>query len=391
MKSTPAFHPIKNKCLVYLMGFILCNLLVSCATLYVPNAINAPLLAEKGDAKIAIGSGENSSFELQGAYAFTDHFAMTLNASSSSSFLVANHVYGEIGAGYFSTFSKPGFHGKKGRLEILTGFGQGSSSQIFFPRSYNRLFVQPSVGMSSKIFDISFSARIAHVHFYGENENQDPALRNNPLVGPEWLKYEPFGFSTVEPVVTLSLGYKHFKPYLQVGKVIPIGGKEYFEGASNITTHLNAGLKVNLWRKEKDTQPPVAIAPEEVPPPLPPEPDMLPTEHPATKETEDAPTNTQMVRICLRDGGTPDGDVVSVSYRGEMVVENFALQKEAGCFDLPLLPSGPKRLLIHAISEGKVRPNTLIVSISDGEMEQVFNIETKLEKPGEIVFTIGED
>ncbi len=351
--------------------FVLLN---SCTTLYIPDAINAPLLAEKGDGKIAVGFGEEGHTGLMGAYAFTDHFLMTLNSSVSG----FGGSFGDVGGGYYTTFGQPGFRGNKGRFEVLAGVGAGNSSGGNYEQ-YTRVFLQPSVGMATKNFDISFSLRWSHLNFAGVPANAN--LFSGGIVQSE----NAAQFSTVEPVVTVAGGGKHFKPFLQLRAISALGQTGNVRISGNPVIF---GFKVDLWRKKKNAQPPVAAA---VPvPPI--RPELVPEERPEemTASQTQGVSGARTLKICLRYNGTPDWDVVTVSYEGQVVAQNITLEKQDKCFDLPLFPDGEKKLTVQVVSEGKVSLATLVLTIFDGSAEQSFVVAAKPGEPIEIVFEIGK-
>lgn len=184
-------------------GFVVFLFFNSCAPAYVPNVANTPLLEKKGDAQVNLNVGL-SGFDPQIAYAVTDHFGLMLNGSfanrtSDSTNNFHSHNFIEGGAGYFGTI------GNKGRYEVYGGYGFGEiqaeyDNTLWISQSdvkYNRFFIQPAIGVSSTVFDASFSPRLVHVNLYqGTNNNAAFFL---------------------EPIISAKLGYKYVKVVAQMG------------------------------------------------------------------------------------------------------------------------------------------------------------------------------
>lgn len=192
---------------------------MSCAPVYVPNVINAPMLSEKGEMDAGINLG-TSGFDAQFSFAVADNLAIMANGSvahndsteTSDSF--HQHVFGEAGFGYFMPFKE------KGRLETFVGYGLGkskSSDEYSFINNttvraagyYHRVFVQSNVGFAGDIFESGFCLRAAYLHF-----------NRFEYAGMEYL--EPSNNLFVEPAIFLRLGWKYMKLQTQLGFSYPV-------------------------------------------------------------------------------------------------------------------------------------------------------------------------
>lgn len=393
-----------------------CLFLSACGpTLYVPNTVNAPMLAQKGDWKGSIGFVGNSpgtaALDLQGAYAVTDHAAVmgnvsTLSKSPKNDNSVSHHLL-EGGYGRYKSFGKNRCGVNLGRLEIFGGAGMGwaedQDNQGLFSRSdqrhlyqgaYQRLFVQPAVGLRSKIVDVSFATRFSYVNFSKFRHFQ----------GGNLLESESFGFTTFEPVLTISVGYKYVKYYMQMGGIHPVGEgySNFNKVTSDITsTHFNVGLAASPWKQNCPERPPVALA---KPRKEKGEMDEIgeidgtgsepgkTTTAPAPETPPAPPTLISLqkpnVAICLREGGSPDGDSISVSFNGAFVLQNVALQKKPQCFEVTMKPGEEGRLQIHALSDGQFKPNTVQVVVRDGKKERIFYVRTEAGRTEEVIFRL---
>lgn len=180
----------------------------SCAPAYVPNVINAPLLTNKGEVQISLHAG-TSGFDPQAAYAITNHLGVMANASfmNSTSDTTDNyhkHGFMELGAGYFTNF------GGRFKFETFAGYGAGKIEAYyeneqwdsFAKTDVSRYFIQPSLGITSKVVDFGISARFALV-----NMKQD-------IVSETALM--------IEPAATLKVGWDHIKAVAKVGFSAPV-------------------------------------------------------------------------------------------------------------------------------------------------------------------------
>lgn len=378
---------------------ILAAALTSCGpTLYVPNTINTPLLAKKKDFKAVIGViglAPEANVDLQGSYAFHDHFAAManlsfMNGSSGTKEQTSPdrrniHNLAESGIGAYLSFWKNKRDVAIGRAEIFGGTGLGWAEDYNHYIEYNerrlnkylgvyqRYFLQPAFGIRSRIIDLSVATRISEVHFLNYKHIRDGNV----------VDQSSFGFSTIEPVFTIALGYKHVKYYMQVGAVLPLRKLENLEKVSNYEGsdgHFNFGLVGCPWWEKPKEKPTITLkpAPEEketqpiqqLPPPV------INIEH-------------SKVTICLREGGSPDGDVVSISFNGVFVVTHIELTKEPQCFDVDVRREWENLLQVHAISDGRFKPNTLHLTVKDGRTERTYYLRTEAGKTEEVRFRLN--
>lgn len=182
---------------------IVCVLLGACAPLYVPNAVNTPLLEQKGDINAAINIGL-SGIDFQSAYAVSDNIGIVFNASymnetSDSTDNFHKHIFFEGGTGYFIPL------GNYFQFEAYAGYGFGrinsfQSSGVFssYANCYvNRMFFQPALGFRVKFFEFAVAPRTCFV-----------------VVSQEGVSVNRF---FAEPTVLLKAGSTNFKIITQLG------------------------------------------------------------------------------------------------------------------------------------------------------------------------------
>ncbi|PLX11700.1 MAG: hypothetical protein C0597_14640 [Marinilabiliales bacterium] len=212
--------------------------MTSCSPEYVPNMVNSPMLSNRGEFQASIATG-TSNFDAQTAFAITDNIGIMVNGSfgnetNDSTDDFHKHAFVEAGIGYFEKI------GSKGRYEIYGGYGTGKvegyyetslfDSQITEAK-YNRFFVQPGIGISTGIYDGSFSPRFAVVQM-------DPN-------GADFRtgKYNLF----FEPVITSKVGFKYVKFIFQFGVSVPFGDENLNYDYQPFI--MNIGLNLNLGRR----------------------------------------------------------------------------------------------------------------------------------------------
>jgi hypothetical protein len=198
---------MKTRDLFFLLFVSFILILGSCAPAYVPNVLNAPMLTNKNEVQVALHAG-TSGFDPQVAYAITNHIGVMANASfmdqtSDTTDSYHKHGFIEFGAGYYTNFAK------RFKFETFAGAGFGKieaeydngSWTSFSQADIKRYFVQPTLGITSKVIDFGISARIALVNL---------KQQTNTISG---LMFEP--------AATLKLGWDHLKAVAQVGISAP--------------------------------------------------------------------------------------------------------------------------------------------------------------------------
>ncbi len=373
-------------------------------TLYIPNSLNTPLLGEKGDFQVRGGMNLTSpspNLNLQGAYAVNDKLAVMTNLAHMNFIESADlkngnkHSLVEVGLGRYWAFSPNKCKVNVGRFEVFGGSGLGwatdndfyNNTKHYYQGSYNRWFLQPAVGYKGKVFEASFATRLAYTNFMNYLHEAN---------GQDITDNEQFSFATIEPVVNLALGYKRGKAFWQFGFVEPLNGEgsDYYAVSTDVITnlHFNIGFTFNPWKEDCPLNPAVVLSEpkrkEEVPEPAhenQPSAEVIEVE--ATSPATIIPLSQPNATICVRDGGSPDGDVVSISFNGSFLAQDLELAKRKECFDIFAQKDEENLLQIHAISDGKFLPNTVQITVKEGRSERTFYIRTEKGRTEEIRFS----
>lgn len=197
--------------------------LAGCKTVYVPNTVNVPLLLEKGELRGTINPNN-----AQAAYAVADGVGIMANGFFQSSSNDEGAASGQDGRGYLLELGAGHFRplGDGAVFETYGGIGCGSvrhdnwettagvRSNYKFSTSAVKAFVQPSFGMTRTYFDAAVATRFVALRAFGVDTFNYPQerLRQDDLLG---VDKRTWGF--VEPAVTLRVGYKWVKLFMQYG------------------------------------------------------------------------------------------------------------------------------------------------------------------------------
>jgi len=201
-----------------LMVLTIATLLSSCASLYIPNSVNTPLLTSKNEATISANTGMNG-WDFQAAYSPLNHLGIMLNASGAPILSKSNsyhgHKYIEGGLGFNTSF------GNSGVFEIYTGGGYGTSqskSNITVNGDTKtdkvegvgaRYFIQPSIGAKRNGFEHAFSLRGVYTEFHDVRYDNYTTLHTR------------FG-TYIEPAYTIRFGGRNLLFQSQVGASLPL-------------------------------------------------------------------------------------------------------------------------------------------------------------------------
>jgi hypothetical protein len=228
------------------MRYVLVLLLATaCSPLYVPNTRNVPLFKEGGEFQASV-FGTTAGGDAQLAYAVSDHVAAIgsysfgskkeTNPGDGTPFTRKNS-YGEIGLGYYKVK-------RNSRWELFAGYGAGkgtSHDQYYFyglnndvvaTGTFNKIFIQPSIGTNNRKFNIAFTPRFGMVKF-------TEFVTSVKTVKPD-EKYQPF----IEPAIT---GKFHLAGNLhgifQLGLAVPFKGDQvYF---AYMPTQFAVGIQID--------------------------------------------------------------------------------------------------------------------------------------------------
>jgi hypothetical protein len=230
--------------------------LSSCTTrLYVPNAVNAPLLAERGEVKINLTQND-----LQFAFSPANNVGIIANGFFMTRTTKNNYQHRgamfEAGVGYYTTTST------KLSFEGFVGAGYGNvykqetvqdANDNDVTASFNatamKFFIQPDFGFRSRVIDVALTPRIAFLKYgnfsqtnYSEAQLADYKLSGNNLTSGMYV--------FAEPALTLRAGYKFMKVQLQYGMSLNVTGKQIL--APDNFSSIGIVVDIARWYKGED-------------------------------------------------------------------------------------------------------------------------------------------
>ncbi|MBI1221052.1 MAG: hypothetical protein GC180_00480 [Bacteroidetes bacterium] len=148
---------------------------------------------------------------------------------------------------------------------------------------------------------------------------------------------------------------------------------QYGERITATGSNLRVSLKYNLKkfdgkkRRHKDTGP-VTVMAQPVPDPF---------TGRKLKTPETMEVSHQNIEICFLDDQTVDGDSIRVMWNDSLIVKGVGLVKTPSCFKVSL-KAGPNRLIVHALNEGKIPPNTYEIRITDGDEVKTIQMKSDM-------------
>lgn len=236
-----------------LMVFIMAFVFTSCSHYYyTPSAHNVPLFHKKNECQAAIILGGNDVVEtsnVQAAYAITNNIAVIVNTmfakggeKTSADWGRGNCIDGALG---FYTPIK-----KHGVFEIFAGYGESKQHHQYSGGTadlhFTKFFLQPSIGLSYKRFDIALTAGISNINFYKINKTLDRNHEETYTLNTISQNHNSYLF---EPSITLRGGLKYVKAQLQISLSKNLSHSNLPFLNNNISFGLNFSLSDDLYKK----------------------------------------------------------------------------------------------------------------------------------------------
>lgn len=104
------------------------------------------------------------------------------------------------------------------------------------------------------------------------------------------------------------------------------------------------------------------------------------------KEASIIQVTSDSIRICVEDDQTVDGDSIAVEFNQRLVHPVIMIEREPACFDLVLKEGAANTLIIHALNEGKIPPNTCVIHVYFGEEHREIRLKSDMQNSGAIQF-----
>ncbi len=107
----------------------------------------------------------------------------------------------------------------------------------------------------------------------------------------------------------------------------------------------------------------------------------------AIKDPVKVNVKDSVIKVCVVDDQTQDGDSIVIEYNNRIIFKDILLSREGFCFELTISQNQSNTLIVHALNEGKIPPNTCVVWIGEGENRQLVNLRSDLKTSGAIRFS----
>ena len=88
--------------------------------------------------------------------------------------------------------------------------------------------------------------------------------------------------------------------------------------------------------------------------------------------------NTDSIVLRVYDNGVVDGDIVSIIYNDQVVIDKLSLTARALEIKIPVNKSGTNSLVFHAHNLGEFPPNTAKLEIIYGKKKEELTVASDL-------------
>ncbi|WP_207533228.1 hypothetical protein [Desertivirga arenae] len=237
---------------------------------YAPSSNFTPLFTEKDELSFNLHDSlgwEHAGGEFQGAWAFGKHTAVMASIFSAtaeegtvetSNTTEGNEskdwgdgTYYEGAFGYFTALTK-GESYRKGVFEIYGGVGKGNVTNSFglyrtIENSFTKVFVQPSLGYKSKVFDLAFSGKLSFVDIGFKGSSRGYPSLESDLNDLQFVQAHPKSLMW-EPGLVAELGWLPIKVKMQLTRSINLTYSEYPQDNFIFAIGVNARFNVTKQR-----------------------------------------------------------------------------------------------------------------------------------------------
>ncbi|MBX7241264.1 MAG: hypothetical protein K1X92_05890 [Bacteroidia bacterium] len=292
---------------------------------------------------------------------------------------------------YPSSIAIPGITSSSGWIQDI----KYANLSLCFQKEFNGFYAQGKIGygFGFKQDDETLPKTGSIPYNYVDN-GYGAVVNQFPL--------KPMGAITLTPGFGYTGIYKQTVPYeLGIGVQIPFGSvfSQRFDLVQNsqpvgentvnynlnmIYVDLNIPITVYKFAGEKN-KPEPRPKPEPKPDkPKQPEKDVIVENSPRKevknfKEQESFTVKKSIISVRYWDNHTPDGDIISLYLNGELVVKNQKVESKYKELKLNLKP-GDNYLIMRAVNEGRIPPNTAAISVNDGQETQTAILRAKKRK-----------
>jgi hypothetical protein len=223
---------------------------------YLPTKQNVMVFEKKGDAVLAVSSGNYSGSGIEAGYAITNNIGLYTslntfnitnrdrNAGFGNDYIWDNEVM------YFKKYSSGLYTG----LNVGVGLGQLNQDNVYYNLGLNRQFIQPSVGITRYgFFEMAFSLRFSHLSYsltplMNLESDYDRYMFNQYFTFNGLLNSD---YYFIEPALTMGFTYNFLKLQLQLVNTYKTNHEADFYIRNNLITSLSINLNKLLFNTKK--------------------------------------------------------------------------------------------------------------------------------------------
>ena len=104
------------------------------------------------------------------------------------------------------------------------------------------------------------------------------------------------------------------------------------------------------------------------------------------KDPVEIKVNSDTILLCLHDDQTVDGDSVAIEFNQRIIQKGLLIQRQEYCFNIVMSQNGTNTLVVHALNEGKIPPNTCVMRVQCGDLDKEVRLKSDMNNSGAIRF-----
>ncbi len=222
---------------------------------YKPTGINDPLFTKGGQLHAAFAgtseddNNDHSYFtDLQLGYSPINHLGILGSYSTyayrpyDKNTAAANAYILEAAAGAYKAI---GSEKRKMVVDIYAGGGGGKLNSDI-DMQLRKLFIQPGIGMRSRIVDVMFNLRLSNIKYSGldpKGHDYDYMIDHHLIDTVSNQQIDKGTYTFYEPGVTVRTGYKFVKAQIQTAFAVPVSIVSWHYSGLRFTIGLHLNLE----------------------------------------------------------------------------------------------------------------------------------------------------
>jgi hypothetical protein len=99
---------------------------------------------------------------------------------------------------------------------------------------------------------------------------------------------------------------------------------------------------------------------------------------------------TKTFKVLVWDGDKVDGDIISLQYNGQWLLQKYTISKTKKELLLEVVEGAENQLILYAENEGQYPPNTAAITFFDGTQERNLSLSSDKSTCGALKFVVGK-